>query len=203
MLDPTAVFKGDPNGTTVLDFWRWSGSDLLDNLQRGVLAEFLVAQALGVASSHRAEWAFCDVLYKSWKIEVKSAAYAQSWPQEKASAIIYNIAPQKQAWDPKTGDQEALTPPRRTSDIYVFSLLRRPDGKELRDPNQYKPDPLDLDHWEFSVLDAETLNSERPASQKIALNPLSALLRDSVHGSERISWDALKAAVDRAGQALG
>ena len=85
----------------------------------------------------------------------------------------------------------------------MFSLLRRPDGKDGSDPNKYEPDPLDLDCWEFSVLDAKTLNSERPESQTIALNPLSTLLRDSAHGSERIPYDALKAAVDRAGETLG
>ena len=31
----------------MLDFWRWAFSDLRDNTQRGVLAEFLVALALG------------------------------------------------------------------------------------------------------------------------------------------------------------
>ena len=43
-------------GFTVLDFWKWSGSDLLSNAARGVLAEFLVAQAIGVTDSLRVEW---------------------------------------------------------------------------------------------------------------------------------------------------
>jgi len=30
------------------DFWRWSASDLLSNALRGVLAEFIVARALGI-----------------------------------------------------------------------------------------------------------------------------------------------------------
>ena len=30
------------------DFWRWSSSDLLNNTMRGVLAEFIVAKALGI-----------------------------------------------------------------------------------------------------------------------------------------------------------
>ena len=29
----------------VLSFWRWSASDLLSNATRGIVAEFLVAQA--------------------------------------------------------------------------------------------------------------------------------------------------------------
>ena len=38
-------FKGETIGT-VLDFWKWAYSDLLDNAQRGILAEYLVANAL-------------------------------------------------------------------------------------------------------------------------------------------------------------
>ena len=32
---------------SVLDFWRWGFSDLRENVVRGILAEFLVAQAVG------------------------------------------------------------------------------------------------------------------------------------------------------------
>ena len=32
---------------TVADFWRWAFSDLRDNTTRGILAEFLVAKAVG------------------------------------------------------------------------------------------------------------------------------------------------------------
>lgn len=33
-------------GLTVQDFWRWAYSDLIDNTQRGVMAEFLVYSSL-------------------------------------------------------------------------------------------------------------------------------------------------------------
>ena len=46
---------------TLLDYWRWSGSDLLSNAQRGVMAEFLVARALGTAGTPRLEWGAFDV----------------------------------------------------------------------------------------------------------------------------------------------
>ncbi len=35
-------------GPTVADFWGWSRSGLLDNTERGVLADFIVATALGI-----------------------------------------------------------------------------------------------------------------------------------------------------------
>ncbi len=40
----------------LVDYWRWSASDLVSNAQRGTLAEFLVAHALGVDGGVRTEW---------------------------------------------------------------------------------------------------------------------------------------------------
>lgn len=62
--------------TTVTDFWRWSCSDLLSNTLRGVLAEFIVAKALGVEATVRAEWDDVDLRLLNGKtVEVKSSAY--------------------------------------------------------------------------------------------------------------------------------
>lgn len=46
---------------TVLDFWRWGFSDLRLNIVRGVLAEFLVAKAVGATETPKEEWANFDV----------------------------------------------------------------------------------------------------------------------------------------------
>lgn len=39
---------GKPLGPTLLDSWRWNSSDLVSNANRGWLAEFIVASALGL-----------------------------------------------------------------------------------------------------------------------------------------------------------
>ena len=39
--------NGNRLGPSLIDFWRWSISDLVDNTTRGALAEFIVACALG------------------------------------------------------------------------------------------------------------------------------------------------------------
>lgn len=49
-------------GFSLLDFWQWSSSDLISNTLRGRVAEFLVAQALGVAGGVRKEWDSFDLL---------------------------------------------------------------------------------------------------------------------------------------------
>lgn len=49
--------NGRDLGPTLFDFWRWSLSDLVSNATRGLLAEFIVAKALGISTpSVRDEW---------------------------------------------------------------------------------------------------------------------------------------------------
>ena len=42
--------EGKNLNVSVLDFWRWRASDLVSNMARGVLAEFIVANALGIST---------------------------------------------------------------------------------------------------------------------------------------------------------
>ena len=78
-------------GFDLLDFWQWSASNLVDNAARGAVAEYLVARALGIASNGiREGWAPFDLTTASGvKVEVKSAAYVQSWHQTKLSNITF------------------------------------------------------------------------------------------------------------------
>jgi hypothetical protein len=66
---------------TLLDFWQWAYSDLLSNTNRGRLAEFIVARALSLGLTDvRIEWDAVDLVTPTGvKVEVKSAAYLQSW----------------------------------------------------------------------------------------------------------------------------
>jgi hypothetical protein len=62
-------------GFDLLSFWRWSASDIVSNATRGILAEYLVARAVGAAKGVREEWAAYDLLCPDGTtIEVKSAA---------------------------------------------------------------------------------------------------------------------------------
>lgn len=75
------------------DFYEWAYSDLLVNNQRGHLAEFIVATALGIDSQKRSEWDPYDLKYNDIKIEIKSCAYIQAWKQKTFSKISFDIAP--------------------------------------------------------------------------------------------------------------
>jgi hypothetical protein len=64
----------------LLNFWQWSCSDLVSNATRGRLAEFIVARALAVPAGVRDEWSPWDLTTpEGITVEVKSAAYIQSW----------------------------------------------------------------------------------------------------------------------------
>ena len=161
---------GHEAGFSLCDYWKWSGSDLLSNAQRGVLAEFLVARVLRVNHSPRREWGWYDLKTTDGKkIEVKSAAYYQSWPQSKPSKIRFDIAPRKWFWDPETNESESVDTPERRSDVYVFCLLG--------DPAEPNPDPLFLDQWTFYVINTSSINGLLDSQRTIGLEPLTKLIR--------------------------
>src|SRR5690606_19809719 len=103
---------------SVLDFWKWSVSDLLSNATRGILAEFIVATATGVdLNTVRDEWGAFDLETREGiKIEVKSAAYLQTWNQSKLSSINFSIKIPR-LWDNETNMASSIR--LRPSDVYV------------------------------------------------------------------------------------
>lgn len=86
--------EGKPLDHNLLSFWQWSSSDLISNAMRGILAEYIVASALGENYSHRSEWDAYDIETKEGiKIEVKSSAFIQTWHQKRLSSIQFSIRP--------------------------------------------------------------------------------------------------------------
>ena len=156
---------GRPLGFDLLSFWQWSSSDLVSNATRGVVAEYLVAQALGVAGGVRDEWAPYDVDAPGGiRVEVKSAAYIQSWNQELLSPITFRI-PKTRAWDRTTNREGDHL--RRQADVYVFALLAHTEQKTL--------DVLDVSQWEFFVVPTMLLDSRKRSQHSITLRSLRTL----------------------------
>ncbi|MCX4676047.1 hypothetical protein OG413_12145 [Streptomyces sp. NBC_01433] len=147
------------------DFWSWACSDLANNTMRGVLAEYLVATALGAAAGTRTEWDTVDIRTREGRrVEVKSTAYLQSWAQSRPSEVSFDIKPTS-GWDAQTG----TTSPDvlRRSDVYVFCLLHHQDKQTL--------DPLDLDQWTFYVLPTRILDERCPTQKSIRPSSLKRL----------------------------
>ena len=195
LLPPLAVCRrtgeepvranGKPLPISLLDFWQWSTSDLVSNVTRGRLAEFIVAAALGVnVRGVRNEWDTFDLTDTSGlKIEVKSAAYVQSWGQARPSAITWRT-PRTLAFDVATGGYG--TESRRHADVYVFALLDHRDKITV--------DPLNTDQWCFFVLPTRVLDARPRSQQSITLASIKAL-------ADSVSYSALAAALARVGDA--
>jgi len=151
---------------TLMDFWRWIGSDLASNATRGLLAEFIVASALNIdLSIPRDEWGAWDLTSnEGMQIEVKSAAYLQTWEQRHYSRITFSIRPAR-PWDNASGKREEE--PQRSADIYVFCLLKHQDKETLN--------PLDTEQWEFYVISTNELNSYTRNKTFISLASLQKL----------------------------
>ncbi len=149
----------------LLSFWQWSSSDLVGNALRGVLAEYIVASAVGSADGTRTEWDSFDVeTPEGIRVEVKSGAYIQSWAQKKLSTIQFDIRP-TQGWDAKTNTYSLHK--ERQSDVYVFCVLGH--------KNQETINPLDLAQWVFYIISTTALNKTVGIQKTITLSRLLKL----------------------------
>lgn len=169
---------GRDTGIRVGEFWSWHASDLLSNATRGVLAEFIVARALGVADGVRSEWDAWDLTTpEGLRVEVKSAAYCQSWKQSRPSTIRFDI---RRTTVPGIRGNES----RRHADVYVFCLHRERDKSKVN--------VLDLDQWTFIVVPTRVLDEAVPNRRSIGLSPLRRLRH------EEVSFAEIRPSVERA-----
>ena len=167
----------------VFAFWPRYGPDRRAPATCGIVAGFLVAIALGIAKGLREEWAAHDLTTEEGiRIEVKSAAYVQSWAQARPSRIIFGIRPsQRLDADANTGAGEA----KRQADVYVFALLATRERAAV--------DPLDVSQWRFYVLPTRVLDDTLGTQETIGLAGLERL------GAEPVAWRELASAVQVAG----
>ena len=128
------------------------------NVTRGVLAEFLVAAAVGDPSPLRHAWDNFDVTTPDGiRVEVKSSAYLQSWRQKAHSQIVFGGLTGRE-WSAETNEMAEQRTVR--ADVYVFAF------HTLREPEAY--DALDLSHWEFRVLSGAQVAALRARSVSLA-----------------------------------
>ena len=190
MVEPVGQYEprrlvGDealPRGATVLDFWRWMGSDLVLNTTRGALAEYLVALAVDAVDGLQEGWASYDIgMRDGTAIEVKTSAYIQSWPQKKKTTPKFDVD-RKAGWDAETG--EYVDEKRRWSDVYVFCLHHHDDRATL--------DPLVLSQWTFFVLSRTVLDARLGEQKSIGLRGLWDL------GAKEVPFGGIAGAVRKA-----
>ena len=166
-------------GFNLLSFWRWALSGLSCNTTRGVVAEFIVAQAVGGATGVRDPWAAHDVTdAKGTRIEVKARANLQCWSGNPKSPPAFEFSATR-PWSCELGRYTSKTP-EHNADVYVAALLPTRDRAEV--------DPFNLDQWRFYVL-------PRSAVVKRSRWSLSQL-RD--HSVAPVHYGGLRVAVQQA-----
>lgn len=170
------VFNDQQLDFPLIDFWRWSASDLLSNATRGRFAEFIVAAATKIILVQiRDEWSPYDLeTPEGIKIEVKSAAYLQSWFQKKLSTITFSTKA-AYVWDYNINKYEEEK--RRSADVYVFCLFHH--------ENKQTANPLVLEQWTFYVLSTTELYNYKRSQHSITLNSLKQL-------TKAVNYDSLK-----------
>ena len=145
----------------VLDYWQWAYSNILQNIQRGNFAEFIVKTALdlgGLAANNGLKNDFSPYdldgpviasTGRPSRIEVKSAAFVQIWDIKHPDRASFGIAPA--VLPDETGDYPAGAPKQRNNDLYVFTIYTATDRRR---------NVLDLSYWQFYVLPTHVINAD-------------------------------------------
>ncbi len=163
--DETMVNNQGQEVRTMKEYWSWAHSDLIGNTERGQLAEYIVACALGIEKNARVEWDRYDLLSaEGIAIEVKTSGYIQTWEQKELSTPQFGVQPTF-GWNSKTNEYD--TEKKRQSDVYVFCLHKHSDQGTIN--------PLDMSQWDFYILPTKVLNEKVPFQKTISLNGIKKL----------------------------
>lgn len=165
--DPSEPLRSGqiPLGRTLGDFWRWAGSDLVSNVLRGWLAEYIVACALDIDTGVRMSWVAYDLrLADGTRIEVKASGYLQSWLQRSLSKPRFSIR-EARSWDAETNITSAEA--QRAADVYVFCLHAHTELATI--------DPLDVSQWRFFVVPTFLIGDRLSTQKELGLSTLKRL----------------------------
>ena len=153
----------------------------MGNVLRGILAEFIVASTIDILDKPREEWDAYDLKTKNGlKIEIKSSSYLQSWEQTELSKIIFGIQPTSN-WDYSTNKRSEVK--IRQSDVYIFCVLSHKDKNTVN--------PLNLNQWDFYILETKVLNEKVKTQKSITLSSLLKL------NPIKIKYDGLKREIEQ------
>jgi hypothetical protein len=158
---------GKPLPFTVTDFWRWGVANLTGNALRGIVAEFLVARALGESFGVRVEWDAVDLrTSEGAAVEIKCSGYVQTWAQQAPSRPSFDIAA-KRSWDAATNTY--ATAPGRPADVYVFALHHHRERATV--------DPRDVSQWSFYIVPTVVLDEAFAGRKRLGLAQLEKITR--------------------------
>lgn len=165
----------------LLDFWAWAFSDVLANITRAALAEFIVGYALNATNGVRKEWDTFDHEYRNKKIEVKAAGLTQRFEAgKKRSSPVFDIKKSLPiGWRRPSAKPGEV--PIRSADCYVFCIHTETDSETAN--------PLDVGKWEFLIMSTKKINEIFGDQKTVALSVLQKHCTNA-------SYDGLQAAVN-------
>ena len=145
---------------SVNDFWRWGYSDLIQNINRGILAEYLIAWVLSIDEKPRNPWDAYDLMTgDGFKIEVKSTGYLQAWDYGTKPNPRFVIQ-ERQRWTDKGLEKEAAF----NADVYILCYHKEKD--------RIKIDPMDLSQWDFWVFSKKEIIQLLDKRKSISINQI-------------------------------
>ena len=183
----------------ISSFQRWSVGNLVDNRTRGIFAEWMVGQALGVIATQdlREEWSPFDLHYGAVRVEVKASGYSQIWNPDEPTTPRFGIKGVYSVWEDwakghtppdgwegkehRDGFWTRNEHPIRQSDVYVFCL-----HESVPATNENVADPRT---WKFWIVPTETLNTELGEQASLGMAALNQL-------ASPVAWEEIKAAID-------
>lgn len=159
---------------SLTDFQEWAFPQFINESQRSLLAEYIVASAIGpvnetIDKRFMQSRPYDFLTPEGLRVEVRYASYLQLTDINHPDRITYTL-------------EQAL---QRNSDVHVFTLFK------ATSPNQ---DPLDLNLWEFYILSTNVLDIEHPVENTITLPTLMQL------APVYCTYESLKASINLAMQ---
>lgn len=165
---------GRDAAVNVLQYWAWSHSNLSANIERGIVAEFLVASALGIEGhpNLRDPWGDSDIIEGDMRVEVKSSAYIQDWAQKDFSRIVFSGL--RGRWLIEGVDNQSNSIPEELntepggknykSHVYVLTVQKHQHHETF--------DLLDLNQWDFYVLSRKEIINVTKKGDSLSLKAL-------------------------------
>jgi len=154
---------------------------LAEFLVRGVLAESLVARAVGALPATKREWDVFELRTPTGvRIEVKAAGLWEGWPQPRLARIAFSALAERDAEDEAADASPA--------DVYVFAIHLSGDA--------IVHDPLDDEQWEFRVVSARVIAGA--GATPVDLRFLNRVAPERLHECDLA--DAIERAADGPGR---
>ena len=160
------TYNGESIGCNLIDFWKFRYPNIFD--MQDELSEFIVARALGTNEASNIDyWTLWDIDYAGYRIEIKETSYYHSFNKEGEISKSRNFGITKSNSrylvnaEGKTTD-DYINVFERHNDLYVFCLNTGYSKEESF--------PLNLNNWEFYVLQTYFINQKCKNNKTISLN---------------------------------